>query len=133
MPHLTMEYSGNIENEVDMQGLCVDVHRAILSSGLFETGAPRVRAFRADAWAIADLDRENSFIDMSFRIGVGRSAEERKRVGDMIFATARAGVHHLLARPYFALSLEIREIDPRLSWKENTMHARLRNTGAPAA
>ncbi|POF63194.1 5-carboxymethyl-2-hydroxymuconate isomerase [Novacetimonas maltaceti] len=133
MPHLTMEYSGNIENRIDMQGLCIDMHRAILSSGLFEAGAPRVRALRADAWAIADLDPENAFVDMSFRIGAGRSAEEKKHVGDMIFAVARNGLAHLLARPYFALSLEVREIDPRLSWKDNAMHARLRGTGMPVA
>jgi 5-carboxymethyl-2-hydroxymuconate isomerase len=32
----------------------------------------------------------------------------------------------LFATPHFALSLEIREIDPELSWKRNAIHPRLR-------
>ena len=28
--------------------------------------------------------------------------------------------------PHFALSFEIREIDPQLSWKKNAIHLRLR-------
>ena len=31
-----------------------------------------------------------------------------------------------LARPHFALSLEITEIDGKFSWKTNTIHPRLR-------
>ena len=32
----------------------------------------------------------------------------------------------LFETPHFALSLEIREIDPALSWKKNAIHPRLR-------
>ncbi|TGS97983.1 5-carboxymethyl-2-hydroxymuconate isomerase, partial [Mesorhizobium sp. M8A.F.Ca.ET.213.01.1.1] len=37
-----------------MGALCELVSRTILETGLFEQGAVRVRAFRADAYAIAD-------------------------------------------------------------------------------
>ena len=59
--------------------LCALVLRTVLDTGLFETGAVRVRAFRAEAYAIADNLPENAFLDMSFRIGTGRSAEDKKR------------------------------------------------------
>jgi 5-carboxymethyl-2-hydroxymuconate isomerase len=32
----------------------------------------------------------------------------------------------LFGTPHFALSLEIREIEAALSWKKNSIHARLR-------
>lgn len=127
MPHLSMEYSANLDEAVDFDGLCASLHAAVLGTGLFELGAVRVRAVRCDHFAIADLLPDNGFIDMSFRIGAGRSDEEKRLVGAAIMAMAEARLSEPLAKPHFALSLEIREIDSRLSWKTNTIHTRLRN------
>lgn len=127
MPHLTLQYAGPVEAAVDMTSACRELHAAMLATGLFELGAVRVRALKADHAAIGDLLPQNSFVDMILRIGTGRSAEEKKAGGDAIFAAAGAIFAPLLAEPHFALSLEIIEIDPALSWKRNTMHPRLRN------
>jgi 5-carboxymethyl-2-hydroxymuconate isomerase len=75
MPHFTMDYSANLDRTVDFDTLCGVVHAEILKTGLFEVGAVRVRAVRCEAYAIADLLAENAFIDMSFRIGEGRSED----------------------------------------------------------
>lgn len=124
---MAIEYSANLDASVDMRSLCALVSRTILDTGLFEPGAVRVRAFRAEAYAVADQLPENGFIDMNFRIGRGRSAEEKKRVGEAIFAAVSAYLAPLFATPHFALSLEIREIDAELSWKKNAIHPRLRD------
>jgi 5-carboxymethyl-2-hydroxymuconate isomerase len=126
MPHFTMEYSANLDGAVDFAGLCTAVHETIIATGLFELGAVRVRAIRCDAYAVADLLPENGFIDMSFRVGKGRSEEEKRRTGEAIFATVTAFLAPLFEAPHFALTLEIREIDPDLSWKKNAIHPRLR-------
>jgi len=126
VPHFSIEYSANLDQTVDMMEICGLVSRTILETGLFEMGAVRVRAFRAEAYAIADGLAQNGFIDMSFRIGRGRSAEERKRTGEAIFAAVSQHLEALFATPHFALSLEIREIDAELSWKKNAIHPRLR-------
>lgn len=126
MPHMAIEYSANLDETVDIQGLCTLVADTILETGLFEIGAIRVRAFRAEAYAIADRLPQNGFIDMNFRIGKGRSAEEKKRIGEAIFAAVSQRLALLFATPHFALSLEIREIDAELSWKKNAIHPRLR-------
>lgn len=128
MPHMTVEYSANLDDRVDFDAFCDAVRRAILDTDLFELGAVRVRALRAEHFAIADKLPENAFIDLNFRIGEGRSAAEKKRAGDAIFEAASTFLAPLFESPHFALSLEIREIDPELSWKKNAMHARLRNT-----
>ncbi len=126
MPHFAIEYSANLDGKVDFDALCARVLDTILATGLFEIGAVRVRAFRADAYAIADKLPENAFIDMSFRIGIGRSADEKKRAGERIFAVVTEELSDFFDTPHFALSLEIREIDPGLSWKKNAIHPRLR-------
>lgn len=127
MPHLRLEYSANLDQKADMSAVCRAAHEAILSTGLFEIGAPRVRAYPAPHYAIADRHVENGFVDMVFRLGAGRSAEDKKRAGDAIMAAVAAELAPLLVAPHFALSLEVVEIDPALSWKKNSMHARLRD------
>jgi 5-carboxymethyl-2-hydroxymuconate isomerase len=126
MPHFSIEYSSNLEGKVDMQRFCDVVHETLSGCGLFELGALRVRAFRCDAYAIADRLAKNGFVDMSLRMGAGRNAQDRERAGQAIFDAAANFFQPLLADPHFALSLEIREIDPVLSWKRNAMHPRLR-------
>lgn len=126
MPHFSIEYSANLDERVDMQALCALISRTVLETGLFEVGAVRVRAFRAEAYSIADALPENGFIDMSFRIGQGRTDEEKRRTGEAIFKAAGDYLAPLFDTPHFALSLEIREIHPDLSWKKNAIHPRLR-------
>lgn len=130
MPHFNIEYSANLDRVVDMGALCRCVRDTLLETGLFETGAVRVRAFRAEAYAVADGLPENAFIDMSLRIGTGRSQEEKRHAGEQAFAAVAGQLSGLSETPHFALSLEIREIDPALVWRRNTMHARLRPTSA---
>ena len=124
---MAIEYSANLDAKVDMPALCELVSRTMLDTGVFEPGAIRVRAFRAEAYAIADRLPENGFIDMNLRIGKGRSAEDKKRAGEAIFAAVSGHLASLFATPHFALSLEIREIDAELSWKKNAIHPRLRS------
>lgn len=126
MPHFTIQYSANLEAEFDLAALCAAVEDTVVATGLFELSAARVRAFRADHVALADRLPQNAFVDMVFRIGKGRSPEEKQRTGDAIIETARQFFARRLDGPHFALSLEIQEIDAPASWKLNTFHARLR-------
>lgn len=126
MPHLTIEYSANIESAVDLSALCRALHATMLESGLFELGAIRVRARPCPHYAVADLLPENSFADMILRIGAGRSDADKMQIGRSLMACAETHFADLLARPHFALSLEAQEIAAPFSWKTNAIHPRLR-------
>ena len=126
MPHLTIEYSANLDGKSDMAALCRSLHAAMLASGLFELGAIRVRAVRCPDYAVADLLPENAFADLRLRIGAGRALADKTRAGEMIFAAAVSHFAPLFETPHFALTLDISELDPALSWKKNAIHPRLR-------
>ncbi len=126
MPHLTIEYSANLEATGDLPGLCLTLREALLATGLFEEGAVRVRALPCPHYAVADLLPQNAFAALVLRIGAGRSPEDKSRLGKAVMATAEGHFAARLAEPYFALSLDIVENDPALSWKTNTIHPRLR-------
>lgn len=125
MPHLTVEYSANLENRTDLDAFCRALHAAMLASGLFELGAIRVRALRADHYAVANLLPENTFAALGLRIGAGRTVADKKRAGEVIFKAATDALAPLFTTPHFALTLEIIEIDPAFSWKQNAIHPRL--------
>ena len=128
MPHFTIEYSANLDGVVDMTALCREVLKTALASGVFETGAVRVRAIRCDACAIADGALDNSFIDMSLRLAAGRDLATRKSLGEQVFEAMTQFLALQFPTQHFALSFEIREIDPQLSWKKNSIHERLRKS-----
>ena len=126
MPHVSIEYSTNLDERVDMTALCGAIREAMLATGIFELGAVRVRALKCDAYSIADALPENAFIDISLRMGEGRPQAVREQAGKAINDAAAAFLAKLFETPHFALSVEVREISSALSWKTNAMHARLR-------
>lgn len=125
MPHLSLQYSENLDAKADLSGLCRALHETMTQCPIFELGAIRIRAFPARHFAIADLHPENAFLDISLRVGKGRSRAELADAGAKLMATASAFLADVLAKPHFALSLEIREIDSELSWRKNAIHPRL--------
>ena len=54
MPHLIVEYSANIENEIALDELLDKLHARALETGVFPLGGLRVRAHRAEKFRIAD-------------------------------------------------------------------------------
>ncbi|WP_108262776.1 5-carboxymethyl-2-hydroxymuconate Delta-isomerase [Mangrovicoccus ximenensis] len=125
MPHLSIEYSPEAERAADIAELCRAVHAVLAASEDFPLAGIRVRAHRADHAITADGHPGNDFVAMTLSVGAGRSTEVLKAAGDAIFAAAQGVLAAPLAKPHFALSLEIRVIDPALSWKDTPIHARL--------
>lgn len=123
MAHLHIEYSAGVEPQVS--SLCTATHQAMIAAGIFPVAGIRVRAFRADHAIIADGLPENDFVAMTMSVGAGRTTEALKAAGDVVFAAAQAALAGPLSTRHFALSLEIRVIDPALSWKDTPIHARL--------
>jgi 5-carboxymethyl-2-hydroxymuconate isomerase len=122
MPHLIIEYSANLEPELDVAGLVRATHDAALATGVFPLGGVRTRAQRREHHRVADGDPENCFVHLDIRIAAGRPLEVRKRAGDAIFAAVTdALAPHFKKRP-LGISMEMGEINPETSWKQNNLH-----------
>lgn len=126
MPHVTLDYSANLEALVALPEVCEAVRKAALETGIFPLGGTRVRAFRADHASIADGDSAHAYLDCVLKIGHGRDQDTKQRAGDHIFAVLTRALEPAFAKTTFALSMEIREIDPVLTWKRNTIHDALK-------
>jgi 5-carboxymethyl-2-hydroxymuconate isomerase len=122
MPHLIVEYSANLERDVDIARLVAAIHTAALETGVFPIGGIRTRAERRDTYEIADGHPDNAFIHVQARIGVGRTPEVRQKAAEHIFAALKAETAEAFARRPLGLTFEIVEIDPVGSLKHNNLH-----------
>ena len=121
MPHISIEYSANVADWTELTEFCHQLRLAAVETGLFAPEGVRVRTVRCEHYSIADGSPARGFVDISVRLRGGRSIEARKKAAEMIFAAAKLYLEPVLAARPFALSLEMRDIDPELSPKISTL------------
>ncbi|OYU48849.1 MAG: 5-carboxymethyl-2-hydroxymuconate isomerase [Rhizobiales bacterium PAR1] len=122
MPHLILEYSANLDADINIRDLAQALHETALLTGVFPIGGCRTRIARRDIYIIGDGHPENRFIHLQARIGAGRPPEVRQQVAETIFAALKAFVVEIFAAKPFGLTFEIVEIDPVGALKHNNLH-----------
>lgn len=121
MPHIQIDYSPNLENRLDVAGLCRTLRDAAAETGVLPLAGIRVRAMRADHVVIADGNPDHAYLDISIRLRGGRSDEAKAQATAAIFAAAEAYCAGVMETSSFMLSMEMRDIDPALSPKASSI------------
>jgi len=121
VPHISFEYSGNLDDVVDIGAFCEALRVAAVNVEAFPMPGVRVRGIRVDHYAIADGAPDHGFIDVSIRLRGGRSHAVKAAAAADMFAAAKMFLAPIMAQRSLALSLELREIDPDLSPKTGTI------------
>ena len=121
MPHLMIDYSANVEPDVDVGAFCDTLRNVAASIDAFPLAGVKVRAVRVDHYAIADGNPKHGFIDISVRIREGRDMETKQNAAQKIFDAANEFVANVMQRRSLALSLELRDIDAALSPKSGSI------------
>lgn len=122
MPHLIVEYSSNVEDQIALDELLDKLHACALTTGVFPLGGLRVRAHRTDAFRIADKAPDNAFVHVTALIGHGRPLDVQQRAGAALFAVLTAHLEGLYERSPLAMSLNVQEFHPVLNFKKNNLH-----------
>lgn len=122
MPHVVVEFSANLRARADVPALLRAVHAAALATGVFPRGGTRTRAEERTDYVIADGHPDNAFVHVVLRIGHGRDLATRRRAGQQVFDAVVAQLEAAYAAGPLAISFEVQEIDPELSWKHNNVH-----------
>ena len=127
MPHFIAEYTDNIERQADLPGLFERVHRVLGDSGVFPLGGIRSRGVRLDTWRMADGKHDYAFVHMTLKVGHGRDLTTRQAVAEAVFAVITTHFAELQAQRLLALSFEMVELHAQLNFKQNNVHAFLKN------
>ena len=119
MPHQTIEYSANLEAELDITELIRVMHDTAANVEALPLGGPRTRAVAREYYRIADAHPDNTFINVVLRIAPGRSNEIKKDAGDILFETLTNYLESIYSHTPVAISLEIQELDAEFRWRKS--------------
>lgn len=128
MPHFIVEYSSNLDQQVDLPQLGRTLRDSAVATGVFPLGGIRVRMYRADVYEIADGRPDAAFVHIMLRIGKGRDLKTRMDAGEAVFTDITDFFANQFDERPFALSFEIVEIDADTTFKKNNIHQYLTKT-----
>ena len=120
MPHIIVEYSANLEGDLDIRRLVEDLHQVAVDSGVADIAAIRTRAERRDVYRVADGDVKNAFVHVTMRLRIGRSEEQRSKLADALLAATDKNLQRAYATHAIAITVEMEEID-NLTARKNTI------------
>ena len=115
MPHVVLQYTANLESEVDMPALCRDVAAVLIEqkdeagAPLFPVGGTRVLAYPARVYAVADGKADYAFCYINIRIASGRSESAKKRAGDAVLSKVKARFATAFEKNHVGVTLQIDE------------------------
>ncbi|WZY00584.1 5-carboxymethyl-2-hydroxymuconate Delta-isomerase [Bacillus sp. FSL W7-1360] len=128
MPHITVEYTDNLQGEVDIRALLAKINQILIDRApLFPVGGIRSRAIQLCDYVVADGAEDDAFVHVMMKIGAGRTEEVKTEVCEAVFAVVCDTFADVFERRYLALSLELVEFAANGTYKKNNIHERYKS------
>ena len=108
MPHLTLEYSDNIE--VDVQPLLARLHEEVVATGAINLKGIKSRAIKHTQYRIANGDPDYAFVHVGLLIREGRPIEVQKEATQRVMKVLKETFGHLFEKRKLSLTVDLREM-----------------------
>src|SRR5512143_3117387 len=108
MPHLTLEYTDNLE--FDVQPLLARLHDELAATGVITLKGIKSRAIRHTDYRIADGDPAYAFVHVGLLIREGRPLDAQQEAARRMMAVLKATFGQRLESGYLSLSVDIKEM-----------------------
>lgn len=108
MPHLTLEYTDNIE--VDVQPLLARLHEEVVATGAINLKGIKSRAIKHAQYRIADGNPNYAFVHVSLLIREGRPIEIQKEATVRVMAVLKETFGHHFETGKISLSVDLKEM-----------------------
>lgn len=115
MPHIAIDYTANLTDDLLPLELPRKLHEAARELGVFPLNGLRTFARAIEQHHVGADTRNEGFVNIQIRIAPGRPEELRQRIVDTLFATAGQTLAALIDRRPVGLQLEITELDRSLT------------------
>ena len=128
MPHVTIQYSANLDPEANVGMLCATLAEVICAQRdgegqrVFPIGGTRVLAYPAAIFAVADGAPDRAFVYLNVRIAPGRAAPLVAATGEALMAAVRSHFAALFASRPLGITLQIDEGAPVFDTKHSNLH-----------
>ena len=108
MPHLTLEYSDNIE--VDVQPLLARLHEEVVATGALNLKGIKSRAIKHRQYRVADGDPDYAFVHVGLLIREGRPIEVQKEATQRVMKVLKETFGHLFEKRKLSLTVDLKEM-----------------------
>ncbi len=108
MPHLTLEYTANLDFEV--QPLLARMHAELAATGAVSLKAIKSRAVRRSEYRVADGNPDYAFVFVSLLILEGRPPEVQWEFAQRVLAVLKETFRDRIENGYLSLSVDVREM-----------------------
>ena len=108
MPHLTLEYSDNIE--VDVQPLLARLHEELVATGAINLKGIKSRAIKHTQYRIADGNPDYAFVHVGLLIREGRPIEIQKEATQRVMKVLKETFGMLFETRKLSLTVDLKEM-----------------------
>ena len=108
MPHLTLEYSDNIE--VDVQPLLARLHEEVVATGAINLKGIKSRAIKHTQYRVADGNPDYAFVHVGLLIREGRPIEVQKEATQRVMKVLKETFGHLFEKRKLSLTVDLKEM-----------------------
>ena len=121
MPHLTLEYSDNIE--VDVQPLLARLHEEVVATGAINLKGIKSRAIKQTQFRVADGDPDYAFVHVGLLIREGRPIEIQKEATQRVMKVLKETFGHLFEKRKLSLTVDLKEMRDGIALTEHNIPA----------
>jgi 5-carboxymethyl-2-hydroxymuconate isomerase len=122
MPHLTLEYSDNIE--VDVQPLLTRLHEEVVATGAINLKGIKSRAIKHTQYRLADGDPDYAFVHVGLLIREGRPIEIQKEATQRVMKVLKETFGHLFEKRKLSLTVDLKEMRDGIALTEHNITAK---------
>jgi 5-carboxymethyl-2-hydroxymuconate isomerase len=108
MPHLSLEYTGNLAFET--QPLLARLHSEVVATGAVNLKGLKSRALRHDDYRIADGNPDYAFVHVNLLIREGRPLAVQKDLAQRVMAVLKETFGDRFRDGHLSLSVDVKEM-----------------------
>jgi 5-carboxymethyl-2-hydroxymuconate isomerase len=108
MPHLTLEYTANLD--FDVQALLARMHAELVATGAINLKGLKSRAVQRNKYRIADGNPDYAFVFVNLLIREGRPPELQREFAQRVLAVLKETFGHRFEDGYLSLSVDVKEM-----------------------
>jgi 5-carboxymethyl-2-hydroxymuconate isomerase len=120
MPHLLLEYTGNIQAKINFKVLFSTLHTLLFDVAKAEIPACKSRATRLEDYFVGDGNSNNSFAHLDIMLMAGRTPEAKKQLGEKALAILRDFFQESAKERNLQITVKVTDMPAEFYFKTST-------------